>query len=238
MKKVVVILLSFAALVPARAQWLHPEAAQGALLGTFIGGIAGGNHCHEFSGRGAAIGAGVGLIAGSLIGESRRHDYYETPGYVYPTSPSVNVSFGYGYGSCGSSAYVYYAPNRYCAPGTYYRPTRPNYVVSGTVLGAASGALIGQGTDCKPGAGAAIGAAAGLVLGSIAEFSAKKQEQKIVAAQTTAQPVVTTVAQESRPQAQDSAVQITSHPVANSTYHWTPRPQIADAPTVPDAPTF
>jgi hypothetical protein len=32
--------------------------------------------------------------------------------------------------------------------------------------------------------------------------------------------------------------EITSKPCATSTYTWTPRPQIADAPRVPDAPTF
>lgn len=233
MKKVVVILLSFAALVPARAQWLHPEAVQGALFGSFIGGIAGGNHCHGFSGRGAAIGAGVGLIAGSLIGESRRDRYYDASGYVYPTSPSVNVSFGYGYGSCGSSAYVYYAPNRYCAPGTYYRPTRPNYVVSGTVLGAASGALIGS-ANHNAGEGAAIGAAAGLMLGGVAEISARKNEQAVLA-QTGA----------ASEQSQVSSVQpaiprpgVTSAPCATSTYTWAAHPPIANAPNVPDAPTF
>ena len=237
MKKVAVILLSFSALAPARAQWLPPEAVEGALLGTFIGGIAGGNHCHEFSGEGAAIGAGIGLLAGSLIGESRRDRYYsyEDQGYVYPTSPSVNVSFGYGYGDCGSSAYVYYAPNRYCAPGTYFRPTRPNYVVSGTVLGAASCALIGS-ANHNAGEGAAIGAAAGLALGGIAELGARKEEQTF-GAQTT---VTSEQTQSPTASAQPATPQpgVTSTPGPTSTYTWTPRPQIADAPRVPDAPTF
>lgn len=137
MKKVVTILLSCAALIPAQAQWLPSEAVHGAFLGGMIGGFAGGNRCHGFSGESAFIGASIGLIAGSIIGESRRNNYYETSGYVYPAAPVMNVSFGYGYQSYGSSVYVSYTPNRYCAPGTYYRPTRPNYVVSGTVSGAA-----------------------------------------------------------------------------------------------------
>jgi uncharacterized protein YcfJ len=224
MKKVVIFLLCLAALRPAHAQLLHPEAVEGAFLGAFIGGLAGGNHCHGFSGESAAIGAGVGLLAGSLIGESRRNDYYETPGYVYTTSPSVNVSFGYGYGSCGSSVYVQYAPNRYCAPGTYYRPTRPNYVVSGTVLGAASGALIGSASD-HAGEGAAIGAATGLVLGSVAETTAQGGTRAITAQASNASIAPT-------------KTEISSQPGATATCTWTTRPQIADAPRVPDAPTF
>lgn len=234
MKKVVITLISLAALVQTEAQLLRPESVQGALWGGLIGGIAGGDRCHGFSGNGAAIGAGVGLIAGSLIGESRRYDYYDSPGYVYSTIPNVNVSFGYGYGNCGSSAYVYYAPNRYCAPGTYYRPTRPNYVVSGTVLGAASGALIGSANHHNAGKGAAIGAATGLILGSVAEHAARNEERAIVA-QTTVVP-----AQPQVVRAQSAAAKpgVTSKPSATSTYTWTPRPQIPDAPSVPDAPTF
>lgn len=236
MKKVAVILVSFVALVQSQAQLLRPESLDGALWGGLIGGIAGGDRCHGFSGRGAAIGAGVGLLAGSLIGESRRYDYDDAPGYVYPTTPGVSVSFGYGYGGCGSSAYVYYAPNRYCAPGTYYRPTRPNYVVSGTVLGAASGALIGSANHHNAGKGALIGAGAGLLLGSVAEHAARNEERAItkqalgVPAQT---PTQTDSVQLSAPKPG-----VTSKPCATSTYTWTARPQIADAPRVPDAPTF
>ena len=139
MKKIVTILLGCAAVIPARAQWLPSEAVQGAFWGGLIGGIAGGNRCHGFSGESAAFGAGIGLIAGTIVGESRRNNhYYDAPDYFYPVTPAVNVSFGYGYSSFGSSVYVNYTPNRYCAPGTYYRPTRPNYVVSDTVPGAAS----------------------------------------------------------------------------------------------------
>lgn len=243
MKKVAVILLSFAALVQSQAQFRRAEPLHGALWGGLIGGIVGGDRCHGFSGEGAAIGAGIGLIAGTLASESRRNYYYDAPGYGYTATPSVNVSFGYGYGGYGNSAYVYYAPNNYCAPGYYYRPTRPNYVVSGTVLGAASGALIGSANHHNAGKGALIGAGAGLLLGSVAEHAANREERRVVAAQTTSQPYVVTasVTQDVRPQTSDSSTArsaITSKPVATSTYTWTPRPQIADAPSVPDAPTF
>ena len=233
MKKVAVILLSFVALVPTQVQLLRAEPLEGALWGGLICGIVGGDRYHGFSGEGAAIGAGIGLIAGTLASESRRNYYYDSPGYGYTTTPSVNVSFGYGYGGYGNSAYVYYAPNDYCAPGYYYHPTRPNYVVSGTVLGAASGALIGAGRH-DAGKGALIGAGAGLLLGSVADHSARNEE-RVVVTQTTVAPAQTQIvsAQPTTPKAE-----ITSQPCATSTYTWTPRPQIADAPSVPDAPTF
>lgn len=119
--------------------------------------------------------------------------------------------------------------------GRCFRPTRPNYVVSGTVLGAASGALIGS-ANRNAGEGALIGAGAGLILGSVAEHAAQKEER--VLATPTAYPVTQTQYQVviAQPAAPKSG--ITSKPVATSTYTWTPRPQIADAPSVPDAPTF
>ncbi len=227
-----------ASLLTAQAQLFSPEAFHGALFGSLIGGVIGGDCRHGFSGNGAAIGAGVGLLAGAIAGESRRNYYYDSPGYVYSTAPAV--SFGYGYGHCGNSAYVYYAPNSYCAPGYYYRSTaRPNYAISGTMLGAASGALIGQGAKGNPGGGAAIGAAAGLVLGGIAEHSARKQERDattVTTPVTQTQPAPAAPTQDTGLRTLDSS--ITSTPSSASTYFWTPRPQIADAPRVPDAPTF
>ena len=233
MKKILLTFLTVATLFPARAQLFGPESLGGAFWGSLIGGLAGSDRRHGFSGNGAAIGAGVGLVAGALVGESRRHYYYDSPGYVYAPAPSV--SFGYGYGHGGSSGYVYYSPNRYCAPNYYYRSTRPNYAVSGTFLGAASGALIGAGTH-DAGKGAAFGAAAGLVLGGVAEASAQRHEQRAaVAVQST--PAAQTQAPMQPPAAMPQS-EITSRPGASSTYYWTVRPQIADAPRVPDAPTF
>ena len=152
-------------LLSARAQLFSPESIGGAFWGSLIGRIAGGDCHHGFSGQGAAIGAGVGLLAGALVGEARRQDYYNPSPVVYAPAPMASV--GYGYGPGGPSPYVYYTPNAYSAPGYYYRPTRPNYAVGGTLLGAASGALIGEGASGKPGGGAAIGAGVGLLAGAL-----------------------------------------------------------------------
>ncbi len=243
MKKLIALCITGATLLTAQAQLLSPQSVHGALWGGLIGGVIGGDRHHGFSGNGAAIGAGVGLLAGSLANNSSRYSYYDEP-VSYYSAPSVSVGYGYGrsYGHCGNSAYVYYAPNNYLAPGTYYRATRPNYAVSGTILGATSGALIGAGRH-DAGKGALIGAAAGLALGSVAEHATRREEQRAVVAQyipqTTA--VATPATSDVRPQTLDlpaASAQITSQPSASSTYFWTPRPQIADAPRVPDAPTF
>jgi hypothetical protein len=161
---------------------------------------------------------------------------------IYAPAPTASV--GYGYSPGGPSPYVYYTPNAYSTPGYYYRPTRPNYAVDGTLLGAASGALIGEGASGKPGGGAAIGAAAGLVLGSIAEHTARKQEQRFASAQPAVpyhvqQPAPPASTQAASLQTPDSRPEIASRPCATSTYYWTaPPPQIPNAPGVPDAPRF
>lgn len=241
MKKLITAMLAAGTLVSAQAQLSSPEAWGGALWGGLIGGMVGGDsyrhhhHYHRgFSGEGAAIGAGIGLLAGALVGEARRYDRYESPSCV--CVPAATVSLGYGYTSCGSSTYVYYAPNAYCAPGYYYRPTRPNYAVGGTLLGAASGALIGAGNH-QAGEGAAIGAAAGLVVGGLAEGAARKREQTAVVV-TPPDPAPATPPPSAPEPPLPPPPQVTSQPSADSTYFWTPRPQIRDAPRVPDAPTF
>jgi uncharacterized protein YcfJ len=241
MKKWLTAILAAGTVLSAPAQLFSPEAFSGAAWGAMLGGLIGadsyGHHGHcssSFSGEGAAIGAGIGFLTGALVGEARRQSTCEVPAYVAASAPTV--SFGYGYTTPGSSAYVYYAPNAYTSPGYYYRPARPNYAVNGTLLGATSGALIGSGNH-QAGEGAAIGAAAGLVVGGIAEATAKKRERRaVVAAQTTPALVAqTTATPEAQPAPQP---EVTSQPSADSTYYWTPRPQIADAPRVPDAPTF
>jgi len=45
MKRLILILLAGGGLVAARAQSVIPDALGGALVGTVIGGVAGG-HCH------------------------------------------------------------------------------------------------------------------------------------------------------------------------------------------------
>lgn len=232
MKKIILACLTSATLFSAQAQLFSPESFGGALWGGLIGGVVGANHRHGFSGNGAAIGAGVGFLAGSLVGESRSRYYHSSypHGYVYTSGPGVAVGYGY-------TPYVYYAPNAYCAPGYYYQPPRPNYAVGGTIVGAASGALIGAGNH-DAGKGAAIGAAAGLVLGTAAEINAQRREQHWAEAQTTTVVQSAPAPQTQPPEIPQSPPQVTSQPCASSTYHWTPRPQIADAPRVPDAPTF
>jgi uncharacterized protein YcfJ len=250
MKTMLLSCVAGATLVSAQAQWLfNPDSIAGAGLGAMIGGISGGN-CHNggFSGHDAAIGAGIGLLAGTVLGEARRQSAPDA-GYAYAPAPSANVTFGYGYGNCGSSAYVYYSPNYYTAPGYYYQPAaqpapqatyqpqRPNYAVGGTLLGAASGALIGSGIHHQTWEGAAIGAGAGLVLGGAAEYAARKHEQKVAKAETVTNNQVQQPAP--APTTQDARSEIASTPSPTSTYYWTtPPPQIPDAPRVPEPPRF
>jgi uncharacterized protein YcfJ len=243
MKKLIAIWVASATFLTAQAQLFSPQSVNGALWGGLIGGAIGGDRHHGFSGNGAAIGAGVGLLAGSLAANSSRYSYSDEPASYY-SAPSVSFGYGYGrsYGHCGSSAYVYYAPNNYLAPGHYYRATRPNYAVSGTILGATSGALIGAGRH-DAGKGALIGAAAGLALGSVAEHATRREERRIVAAQNVSQAAVVAATSNSDIRTQTAyssaaSAQITSKPSASSTYYWTARPQIADALRVPDAPTY
>ena len=66
MKKLVLTLGLVAALMPARAQLFSPESFSGAAFGAMMGSIIGGD-CHGPSGKGAAIGAGVGLLAGAAL---------------------------------------------------------------------------------------------------------------------------------------------------------------------------
>ena len=248
MKKIALTLLASTLLVSAQAQLFSPESFSGALWGSLIGGVVGGDCRHGFSGEGAAIGAGAGLLAGAILGETRRQDYYYAQPYVYTTTPSV----GYGYNSSPAPAcsapYVYYAPNSYCAPGYYYRATRPNYAVGGTLLGGASGALIGAG-EHRAGEGAAIGAAAGLVLGSVTELTTQKREQQLAVAQAVpAPPAYEHPAPMQPPQSQPASRQPDPKPQTRQTkptcaakgisasqpvFH-----QIPDAPRVPDAPAF
>lgn len=256
MKKMLLTCLTAAALLPAQGQLFGPNTVAGGLWGALLGGLAGGDCRNGFSGNGAAIGAGVGLAVGALADYSQRRAYYDSgysygPGYAYAPAPSV--TFGYGYGNCGSAGYVYYAPNSYCAPGYYYPSTRPNYAVNGTLMGAASGALIGSGSH-DAGKGAAIGAVTGLALGSVAEISARRREQPSTiihsAPGATPQTYATPVAQASYqvPATRQATVRhsppqrgVASRPVATSTYTWTARPaqsQITDAQRVPNAPTF
>ncbi len=240
MKKLVVTVMAGATLPSAQAQLFSPEAFSGAALGSWIGALA-GSDCSGLSGEGAAIGAGVGLLVGALAGEARRTEYQSVEPVAYV--PATTINLGYGYASGATAAYVYYSPNAYTAPGYYYRPTRANYAVSGTLLGAASGALIGSGYD-DAGKGAAIGAAAGLALGTVAELAAKTSEPKVESTHEVAPPVQVVASAETgatqSPEipAPDRRGEITSKPCATSTYTWTPQPQIADAPRVSDAPTF
>ncbi len=227
MKRLIVTILAAGALTSASAQSVIPNALGGALLGTVIGGIAGGN-CHNggFSGNGAAIGAGIGLAAGAVLGEVQQQSAYNSQPCYYASAPVyAQPVYGYVY----PPAYTY-------APAPAPAPPQPNYAVGGALTGALAGGLIGTGYG-NGWEGAGIGAASGLVVGSLAEYGAEKQEQKVAAAQTA--PLVWQPAVQADPPGQTSTSQVAPmpqayRPAANPGWDY----QIPDAPRVPDAPTF
>jgi uncharacterized protein YcfJ len=213
-------LVAVCAMNSANAQLLHPEAVQYSMLGAFLGGVVGAeNHCghYHWSGEGAAIGAGIGLVAGTLVGEANRQQY--NAAYAYPAPPV------YGYAPT-QVAPVPSAPVVY-TPAPPPAPPRPNYVVSGTLVGATAGALIGEGASHNPGQGAAIGAATGLLVGGIAEHNARKRE-------AASHPPPASPALASQPASSNKPP---SSPAPNHQLSG-PTHQIPDAPLVPDAPTF
>src|SRR5436305_1323954 len=108
MKKLILALWLGGGLFTAQAQLFGPEAWGGAFWGSIIGGIAGsGGHC--FSGTGAAIGAGVGFVAGAITGEVRRQEYCARQPYAYYPYPAPYP----------------YANPYYPAPGYYSYPVQP-----------------------------------------------------------------------------------------------------------------
>jgi hypothetical protein len=87
MKRLILTILTAGARTSASAQLFSPESLNGALLGTMIGGIVWGDCHHGFSGSGAAIGAGVGLLAGAVVGGVQRQNYYASQPYYYYPAP-------------------------------------------------------------------------------------------------------------------------------------------------------
>lgn len=98
----------------ASAGGLPPESFDGALWGGIIGGFAGADCRHGFSGEGAAIGAGIGFAVGTLAGESRRAA--ERRYYSYSYAPPVS------YGYVGASYVVQPVAVPAAAPAAAPRP--------------------------------------------------------------------------------------------------------------------
>lgn len=150
MKSWILIGLMAVTALPAQAQLFSSEALGGAALGGLAGGIIGHNNGRKTA-EGAAIGAGAGLLLGSVVhNERERRQYYSAPAAVV-------------------EAPAYYAP-----------PSRPNYAVSGAVLGGVAGGVIGHNSGRKTAEGVAIGAGAGLLLGSVAEQNARRRERSVI----------------------------------------------------------
>lgn len=113
-------------------------------------------------------GAALGGVAGAIIGHnSGRHG-----GEGAAIGAGIGAVLGAVVGEeRRRSATTVYEPN--------YAPvaSRPNYAISGAVIGGVAGAVIGHNHGRQGAEGAAIGAASGLVLGTLAEQSARRRER-------------------------------------------------------------
>lgn len=169
MKKTILSLMAAVVALPLQAQLFSSESLGGALLGGIAGGVIGHNN-NRHTAEGIAIGAGSGLVLGSLFGQARQNQayyntqvpepaYYPTARYGYHGDPYYSPATSYGH-----------------SPSYYSSGRRPNYALGGAALGALGGAVIGHNHHRQTAEGAAIGAAAGLVLGGIAERNARQRE--------------------------------------------------------------
>lgn len=166
------LLLTMLALAPAQAQIFRPEAASGVVLGAITGAIIGNNSgsLNHNTWQGAAIGAGTGLLLGSIVGDARDQQSWRNTQVPVPAAP----------GDIYRSAPASYA----------YAPAgRPDYSAMGMLLGGIAGAIIGHNSGDwhhNGWRGAAIGAGAGYILGRVAEQNVRYQE---AAAQVAVQTV-------------------------------------------------
>jgi uncharacterized protein YcfJ len=175
MAKLVFTILLGALSLPVHAQLFSRESMSGAAFGGLLGGIIGHNNGRKTA-EGIGIGAGAGLLLGSLAHQSRRHYYYAEPSGYYYSTPH----------------YVYASPAPVYAPPAY----RPNYAVTGVALGGVAGGIIGHNNGRKTAEGIAIGAGAGLLLGGLAEYDVRRRDQARSAGQTyyVASPAATQTA--------------------------------------------
>jgi uncharacterized protein YcfJ len=189
---------------PVQAQLFSSEALGGAALGGLAGGIIGHNS-HGRTAEGVGIGAGAGLLLGALWHDARE----DRPPYV----TAIPVAPGPVY---YSPATVYYPP----AP-VYYETVRPDYALTGAVLGGVAGGIIGHNQGGKTLEGVGIGAGAGLLLGGLAESQVRRQE-RIVYAQPAAGPYAATASASvatpaaSSPTAGGSVTAVPGTPILNS----------------------
>jgi uncharacterized membrane protein len=164
MKTTIALALALLALAPAQAQVFRPESAGGVVLGGIAGAIIGHNSgsLNHNAWQGAAIGAGTGLLFGSIVGGSRYQNGWAGTQVPVPDYPRAYVYRDSPYYYDGGPAYVY---------------DRPDYAATGTLLGGIAGAIIGHNSrGHNAWRGAAIGAGAGYLFGSIAENNVRRRE--------------------------------------------------------------
>jgi uncharacterized protein YcfJ len=142
------------------------------------------------NGRKTAEGIGIGAGAGLLLGAVTHQSRREYEYYPGPT---------YGY--------AYEAP-------------RPNYAVTGTILGGIAGGVIGHNSGRRTAEGIAIGAGAGLLLGSVAEADRRRTVSYVQPIVSYAQPVPAYVAAAPAPlvEPQTAAVPPQQTTTANQSY--------------------
>lgn len=130
------------------------------------------------------------LVLGTVSVFARGYHYYRPYRYHYGYSSWSGPVLSFSFGTYPYSGYSYCPPAYSSAYPVYpgygygYAYSRPNYAVSGTLLGALTGGLIGDSIHHQGWEGAGIGAAAGLLLGSLAEHSARVNEQAYYAPPT------------------------------------------------------
>jgi uncharacterized protein YcfJ len=186
MRTTVTFVLAGLALAPVQAQIFRPEAARATVLGAVAGAIIGNNSgsLNHNAWQGAAIGAGTGLILGSIAGDAREGRTWRNTQVPVPAAPRYLV--------------------RAVPAGYSYAPAeRPDYSALGTFLGGIAGAIIGHNSgDLRHNGwrGAALGATAGYVLGSIAEQNARTREAVALAeSQSSANVALTTASAAPQP---------------------------------------